>query len=134
VRDTAVRNDALTWLDFRPDDLAGARAFIRSPQDEGVIDELGFRALLGRFSDLLQPATTTPMRSSRYFYFVAGIYRSLEREGVDGSRVPQVSRQRQDELRAVLARNESSGVIGENSGADDETLSTLTPHRRLDVE
>jgi len=80
-----VRHDAVTWLDFRADDLARARDFIRSLQEEGVIDELGFLALLGRFSDLLHPATTTLMRSARYFYFIAGIYRSLEREGVRAS-------------------------------------------------
>ena len=59
---------------------------------------LGFLALLGRFSDLLHPATTTLMRSVRYFYFVAAIYKSLERNGVRASQVPHLSRQRQDEL------------------------------------
>lgn len=36
-----MRHDAVTWLDFRADDLARARDFIRSLQEEGVIDELG---------------------------------------------------------------------------------------------
>ena len=84
-----MSHDAVTWLDFRADDLARARDFIRSLQEEGVIDELGFLALLGRFSDLLRPATTTLMRSARYFYFIAGICSSLEREGVRASQVPQ---------------------------------------------
>ena len=61
-----MKLDAVTWLDFRADDLSQARDFIRSLQEEGVIDELGFLALQGRFSDLLHPATTTLMRSARY--------------------------------------------------------------------
>jgi hypothetical protein len=111
-----MRHDAVTWLDFRADDLARARDFIRSLQEEGVIDELGFLALLGRFSDLLHPATTTLMRSARYFYFIAGIYRSLEREAVRASQVPHLSRQRQDELRDVLSETEAVGVIGRDAG------------------
>jgi hypothetical protein len=105
-------NPAVTWLDLRPDDLTKARDFIRRMQEDGVIDELGFLGLLGRISDLLYPATTTLMQSARYFYFVAGIYRSLEREGVSASQVDRLARQRQDELREVLDRNGEKGVIG----------------------
>jgi len=111
-----VRHDAVTWLDFRADDLARARDFIRSLQEEAVLDELGFLALLGRFSDLLHPATTTLMRSARYLYFIAGIYRSLEREGVRASQVPHLSRQRQDELRDALSATETVGVIARDAG------------------
>ena len=111
-----MKHDAITWLDFRADDLVRARDFIRSLQEEGVIDELGFLALLGRFSDLLHPATTTLMRSARYFYFVAAIYRSLERDGVRASQVPHLSRQRQDELRDILSETETFGVIGRDAG------------------
>src|SRR3954469_8752301 len=108
-----MKHDAVTWLDFRADDLSQARDFIRSLQEEGVIDELGFLALQGRFSDLLHPATTTLMRSARYFYFVAGFYRQLEREkGVRSSQVAFLARQRQDDLATVLAVQESVGVIG----------------------
>ncbi|MDO8397953.1 MAG: DUF6361 family protein [Bradyrhizobium sp.] len=113
-----MKHDAVTWLDFRADDLSQARNFIRSLQEEGVIDELGFLALLGRFSDLLHPATTTLMRSARYFYFVAGIYRRIELEGVHTSQVSQLARQRQDELRDVLAAKETVGVIGREAGID----------------
>lgn len=113
-----MKHDAVTWLDFRADDLSQARNFIRSLQEEGVIDELGFLALLGRFSDLLHPATTTPMRSARYFYFVTGIYRLLEREGVRASHVAHLAMQRQDELKDVLAANETVGVIGREAGRD----------------
>jgi hypothetical protein len=111
-----MKRDAVTWLDFRADDLAQAREFIRSLQEEGVIDELGFLGLLGRLSDLLHPATTTLMRSARYFYFVAGIYRLLEHEGVHASQVFQLARQRQDELKDVLAAKETVGVIGRDAG------------------
>jgi hypothetical protein len=111
-----MKHDAVTWLDFRADDLSQARDFIRSLQEEGVIDELGFLALLGRFSDLLHPATTTLMRSARYFYFVAGIYRLIESEGVRASHVSNLARQRQDELRDVLAAKETVGVIGREAG------------------
>jgi len=107
-----MKLDAVTWLDFRADDLSQARDFIRSLQEEGVIDELGFLALQGRFSDLLHPATTTLMRSARYFYFVAGIYRQLESEGVRSSEVANRAKERQDELATVLAVNERVGVIG----------------------
>lgn len=37
-----MKLEAVTWLDFRADDLSRARDFIRSLQEEGVIDELGF--------------------------------------------------------------------------------------------
>lgn len=111
-----MKLDAVTWLDFRADDLSQARDFIRSLQEEGVIDELGFLALQGRFSDLLHPATTTLMRSARYFYFVAGIYRRLESEGVRSSQIALLAQQRQDALATVLAVKESIGVIGRESG------------------
>src|SRR5215475_1116309 len=107
-----MKHDAVTWLDFRADDLSQARDFIRSLQEEGVIDELGFLALQERFSDLLHPATTTPMRSARYFYFVAGIYRQLEREGVRSTQVALLAQQRQNALATVLAVKEKVGVIG----------------------
>ncbi len=113
-----MKHDAVTWLDFRADDLSQARNFIRSLQEEGVIDELGFLALQGRFSDLLHPATTTLMRSARYFHFVAGIYRQFEREDVRSSQVSQLARQRQDELRDVLVAKETVGVIGREAGID----------------
>lgn len=111
-----MKLDSVTWLDFRADDLLQARNFIRSLQEEGVIDELGFLALQARFSDLLHPATTTLMRSARYLYFVAGIYRQLEREGVRSSQVTLLAQQRQDALAKVLAGNESIGVIGLEAG------------------
>lgn len=120
-----MKLDAVTWLDFRADDLSRARDFIRSLQEEGVIDELGFLALQGRFSDLLYPATTTLMRSARYFYFVAGIYRLLEREEVRSSQVPQLARQRQDELRDALAATETTGVIGRESGINLQQFPSL---------
>ena len=113
-----MKHDTVTWLDFRADDLSQARDFIRSLQEEGVIDELGFLALQERFSDLLHPSTTTLMRSARYFYFVAGIYRLLEREGVRSSEVFQLARQRQDDLKNVLAATEAVGVIGVEAGMD----------------
>lgn len=111
-----MKHDTVTWLDFRADDLSQARDFIRSLQEEGVIDELGFLALQERFSDLLHPSTTTLMRSARYFYFVAGIYRLLERDGIRASHVSHISRLRQDELRDVLAKKETVGVIGCGAG------------------
>ena len=120
-----MKHDTVTWLDFRTEDLLLARDFIRSMQQEGVIDELGFLALQGRFSDLLHPATTTLMRSARYFYFVAGIYRALEREGVRTSQISHLARQKQDELRAVLADKESVGVIGQEVGIDVQQLPAL---------
>jgi hypothetical protein len=120
-----VRHDAVTWLDFRADDLARARDFLRSLQEEGVIDELGFLALLGRFSDLLHPATTTLMRSARYCYFVAGIYRSLEREETPASQVSRRSKQRQDELRDALSENEKVGVIGREAGINLKQFPSL---------
>jgi hypothetical protein len=55
------------------------------------------------------------MRSSRYFYFIAGIYRQLEREGVRASRIKAEARSRQDALREVLAANEKLGVIGRDA-------------------
>lgn len=111
-----MRHEAVTWLDLRADDLLRARGFIRSLQDEGVIDELGFLALQERFSDLLHPATTTLMRAARYFYFVAGMYKSLEAEGVRSAQVAKLARQRQDELRNILSATETVGVIGRDAG------------------
>src|SRR5262245_14113799 len=113
-----MKHDAVTWLDFRADDLSQARDFLRSLQEEGVIDELGFLTLQERFSDLLHPSTTVLMRFSRYFYFVVGIYRQLERQGVRSSEVSQLARQRQDDLRKVLATKETVGVIGREAGID----------------
>ena len=120
-----MKPDAVTWLDFRAGDLSRARAFLRSLQEEGVIDELGFLALLGRFSNLMHPATTTLMQSARYFYFVAGIYRLLEHEGVHASHVSHLALQRQDELRDVLAKNGAVGVIGREAKFNLRQLPSL---------
>ena len=111
-----MKQDAVTWLDFRADDLAQAKDFIRQMQEEGVIDELGFLALQGRFSDLLHPATTTLLRASRYLYFIPAIYRQLEREEVRSNQIRTFAQQRQDQLATVLAVNEKVGVIGKESG------------------
>jgi hypothetical protein len=40
-----MKHDAVTWLDFRAEDLSQARDFIRSLQEEGVVDERIQRAL-----------------------------------------------------------------------------------------
>src|SRR5439155_1743098 len=108
-----ARLGPITWLDFRSGDLTRARDFIKSLQDEGLLDELGFLALFGRFADIFYPATSTVMRSSRYLYFVAGIYQQLEREkDVRASNVALLVRKRQDALRDVLSAIEPTGVIG----------------------
>ena len=112
----------VSWLDFRADDLARARDFIKAFQEEGVLDELGFLALQTRFSDVFHPATSTLMRSSRYLYFVAGIYRQLEREGVSANNVRAEARRRQDALREVLATTETVGVIGRDATLEVKQL------------
>lgn len=56
------------------------------------------------------------MRSARYFYFVAGIYKLLEREGVCASHVAHLAMQRQDELSDVFTAKETVGVIGLEAG------------------
>src|SRR4051812_6958624 len=101
-----AKEAAITWLDFRAEDLARARGFIRLLQDESVVDELGFLALQARFSDIFHPATSTPMSRPRYLYFVAGIYRQLEREAVRSNQIALLARKRQDALRGVLVESE----------------------------
>ncbi|MEQ1897461.1 MAG: DUF6361 family protein [Vicinamibacterales bacterium] len=117
-----MSRSVVTWLDFRADDLTRARDFIKAFQDDGVLDELGFLTLLARFSDVFHPATSTLMRSSRYLYFAAGIYRQLEREGVRASVVKAEARKRQDALREVLALHEREGVIGREATMDIKQL------------
>ena len=58
------------------------------------------------------------MRSARYFFFVAGIYRQLERDDVRSSQVARLARERQDELRDVLSAKETLGVIGREAKMD----------------
>jgi len=116
------RTEAIVWLGFRHDDHVRARDLLKAAQDEGVLDELGFLALQGRFADIFYPATSTLMRAARYLYFVAAMYRQLEREGFTSSQVAQAARRRQDELRDVLARNEKIGVIGRDAGLQIKQL------------
>ena len=120
-----ARPTAVTWLDFRAEDLARARGFIKLLQDESVIDELGFLALLARFSDVFHPATSTPMSAPRYLYFVAGIYRQLEREAVRSSEIAALARRRQDALRDVLAESETKGVIGREAKIEIKQLPSV---------
>lgn len=108
---------AISWLDFRKDDLARARDLIRSLQDEGVLDELGYLALQGAFADQLYPATSTLMTSARYLYFVSAIYRWLETQKLGSARIDREARRKMDELRDVLSKNESTGVIGREAKA-----------------
>lgn len=117
-----MKQAVVSWLDFRADDLMRARGFIKALQDDGVLDELGFLTLLARFSDVFHPATSTLMRSSRYLYFVAGLYRQMEREGIRAGTVKAEARKRQDALRAVLAVHEREGVIGREATEDVKQL------------
>jgi len=52
------------------------------------------------------------MSRPRYLYFVAGIYRQLEREGIRSNQVADLARKRQDALRDALSASEHTGVIG----------------------
>jgi hypothetical protein len=113
---------AVAWLDFRRDDLTRAREFIHSLQGEGVLDELGFLALHGQFSDVFYPATSTLMRSARYFYFVAALYRQLEREQVSSREVAAAARRKLDDLRETLSKNEATGVFGRDAKLDIKVL------------
>jgi hypothetical protein len=109
---------AIAWLDFRRDDLTRARDLIRSLQDEGLLDELGYLAMQGAFADQLYPATSTLMTSARYLYFVSAIYRWLETQGFTSTRIDREARRKMDELRDVLSRNEGAGVIGREAKAE----------------
>jgi hypothetical protein len=113
---------AVAWLDFRRDDLTRAREFIHSLQGEGVLDELGFLALHGQFSDVFYPATSTLMRSARYFYFVAAVYRQLEREKVSSREIAVAARRKLDQLRDALSRNESTGIFGRDAKLEIKVL------------
>jgi Family of unknown function (DUF6361) len=113
---------AITWLDFRRDDLNRARDFIRSLQGEGVLDELGYLALQGQFADHFYPATSTLMRAPRYFYFVAAVYRQLERERIRSNQAALGVRRRLDALRDVLSQNEDTGVFGRDAKMDIKQL------------
>jgi len=107
--------NSIVWLDLRSEDLHLARRFIKAMEGEGVLDELGFLGLQGRFADTFYPATSVLMSAPRYLYFLAGIYRQLEREYVPGINVQRESRRRMDRLRAILAKNEREGVIGKEA-------------------
>lgn len=107
--------NSIVWLDLRSEDLENARRFIKAMEGEGVLDELGFLALQGRFADIFYPATSVLMSAPRYLYFVAGIYRQLEREWTPGLRAERESQRRMDRLRAVLVKHEKKGVIGKEA-------------------
>jgi hypothetical protein len=66
------------WIASSDQDIAKARAVLRSLKPAGVLDELGFLVLLGAFSDRLYPAISTIMTRARYFLFVPAIYRHIE--------------------------------------------------------
>jgi hypothetical protein len=68
----------LFWIASSDQDIARARAVLRSLKPAGVLDELGFLVLLGAFSDRLYPAISTIMTRARYFLFIPAIYRHIE--------------------------------------------------------
>lgn len=105
----------ISWVDFSSEDLRRARDLIKGMQEEGVLDELGFGILQSAIADRLYPATTTVMTTSRYLYFVPATYALLERRRVRSGNVDDQARELQDELREVLARNETQGVIGKSA-------------------
>lgn len=112
---SVVSKPSISWLDFSPEDLRRARDLIKGMQVEGVVDELGFGTLQSAIADRLYPATTTVMTTSRYLYFVPAIYVLLERRRTRSADVDEQARELQDQLREVLARNESQGVIGKSA-------------------
>ena len=73
-----TNTSGLFWIASSDQDIAKARAVLRSLKPAGVLDELGFLVLLGAFSDRLYPAISTIMTRARYFLFIAAIYRHIE--------------------------------------------------------
>jgi hypothetical protein len=99
---------SIEWVDLSLDDVRQAKEFLRSLQDEGVLDELGFGILQSAIADQLYPATNTQMTRSRYLFFLPAIYEVLERElrrrVIRSSQLPQRAIQLQDALRAARER------------------------------
>lgn len=109
------------WLASSDAEIGRAREILKTLQQPGVLDELGFLVLLGALSDRLYPAMNTVMTRARYLVFVPALLRHLEDKlHGRGGRAQHLFRDLQYALCRVLCNaNESEfGIIGKQSGRD----------------
>jgi hypothetical protein len=115
----------LFWIASSDQDIAKARAVLRSLKPAGVLDELGFLVLLGAFSGRLYPAISTIMTRARYFLFVPAIYQYIEalpagrrRGSADAARRLQVAL-----CQALLGTDPNQqGIIGKRTKGQVQRL------------
>lgn len=120
-----TRTAGLFWIASSSQDIAKARAVLRSLKPAGVLDELGFLVLLGALSDRLYPAISTIMTRARYFLMVPAIYRYIEALPAARRRNPErLARDLQVRLCQSLMETDQNqaGIIGKRSNGNVQRL------------
>jgi hypothetical protein len=70
---------SFAWLDTSERDKRRALDVIDLFQQKETVDELGLGSVRDTIADILAPGTSTIQTRARYFFFIAWIYRNLER-------------------------------------------------------
>ena len=92
---------SLAWIDFSSAERARSQRILSALREPDSVDELGLGTIRDALSDALFPGTSTIQTRLAYFLMVPWIFRRLERERLDETRVADRARDR--EL-ALIAR------------------------------
>ena len=112
---------ALGWLHLGAEETRRAREVLRRLEhSDDTVDELGFGVFRNGFANQFFPGTNTVMTEVRYLFFIAALYRWIERSLEErASAVPdplRASREMQDQLRDRLRESYGNstghGIIG----------------------
>lgn len=115
--DTYAPTSSVGWLDF--DTAASERVgtLLRSLEEPGTLDPLGFGSVRDAFSTMLSPGTSTIQTRLRYFVFLPWIFAALESQRVAPSAFAERLRDSEARLIDCLRHlGPNRGVIGYSAG------------------
>lgn len=108
---------AVGWIDFDEAERQRAQRLMQLFTEQDTRDELGLGAIRDSIADHLFPGTSTVQTRLRYMLFVPWIFSGLISKR-DAREVVKQARADQIRLRdALVAGEQTSGVIGVNAGA-----------------
>ncbi|MCB9831810.1 MAG: hypothetical protein H6807_04980 [Planctomycetes bacterium] len=117
---------SLAWIDFSSAERARSQRILSALREPDSVDELGLGTIRDALSDALFPGTSTIQTRLAYFLMVPWIFRRLERERLDETRVADRARDRELALIPALKENrDHDGTIGLRSESRIKRLPSM---------
>lgn len=114
---------AAGWLDLDSAASEQVGTLLRSLEEPGTLDPLGFGLVRDAFSGMLSPGTSTIQTRLRYFMFLPWIFSTLEAERVSPGKFADRLRDLEGRLIDCLRHlGPGQGVIGYSAGRDLKRL------------